>query len=198
LCDGFFNDTKFGPRELRRSQQYESYKQLYETDYSTPDRIIGSGILINLDSMSHHPKHNTLTNTYEAVYNIVYEYCQDRFFPEIRGYTAFKKAERSIARQALLSLTPHAKVAKSKLFSMCSAVANKVGEVGMGTAPFLVRNVVTPVFDNVVYKPTMWALYSLNLKQRPPTPKRVYASLICADWVTNGVFNTNFCTKRDA
>jgi hypothetical protein len=26
----------------------------------------------------------------------------------------------------------------------------------------------------------------------------VYASLTCADWVTNGVFNTNFCAKRDA
>jgi hypothetical protein len=176
LVDGFFNDTKFGPRELRRSQQYESYKQLYETDYSTPDRIIGSGILINFEFMSHHPKHSALTNTYEAVYNIVYEYCQDRFFPEIRGYTAFKKAERNIARQALLSLTPHAKVAKSKLYSTCSAVASGVADIGIGTGSFLLRNVVTPVYTYALYKPTMWALYSLNLKQRPPPPKRVYAS----------------------
>jgi hypothetical protein len=176
LVDGFFNDTKFGPRELRRSQQYESYKQLYETDYSTPDRIIGSGILINFEFMSHHPKHSALTNTYEAVYNIVYEYCQDRFFPEIRGYTAFKKAERNIARQALLSLTPHAKVAKSKLYSTCSAVASGVADIGIGTGSFLLRNVVTPVFTYGLYKPTMWALYSLKLKQRPPPPARVYAS----------------------
>ena len=176
LVDGFFNDTKFGPGELRRSQQYESYKQLYETDYSTPDRIIGSGILINLDRMEQHPKHNALTNTYEVVYNIVYEYCQDRFFPEIRGYTAFKKAERNIAKQALLSLTPHAKVAKSKIYSTCSAVASGVADIGMGTGSFLLRNVVTPVYTYALYKPTMWALYSLNLKQRPPPRAKVYAS----------------------
>lgn len=180
LVDGFFNDTKFVAGDTRRSQQYESYKKLYETNYSTPDMIIGSGILMNFQAMDKHKKYAPLTKTYEGAYNVVYEYCQDRFFPDIRGYSAFKKVERSIARQSAIKLTPHARVAKSGLWSACCAV----GTACRATGSFVRRNVITPVvkygvikpIEYSIVKPTMWALYSLNLKKRPPPPVRTFAT----------------------
>ena len=179
LVDGFFNDTKFVATDIRRSQQYESYKKLYETNYSTPDTIIGSGIVMDLRVMAKHPKYNPLTKTYEGAYNVVYEYCQDRFFPDIRGYSAFKKIERSIARQSAIKLTPHTRVAKSKLWSACCAV----GSACKASGSYIARNVLTPVveygvikpIEYSIVKPTMWALYSLNLKKRPPPPVRTFA-----------------------
>ena len=180
LVDGFFNDTKFVATDIRRSQQYESYKKLYETNYSTPDTIIGSGIVMDLQMMDKHPKYNPLTKTYEGAYNVVYEYCQDRFFPDIRGYSAFKKIERGIARQSAIKLTPHTRVAKSKLWSACCAV----GSACKASGSYIARNVLTPVveygvikpIEYSIVKPTMWALYSLNLKKRPPPPVRTFAT----------------------
>ena len=180
LVDGFFNDTKFVEGETRRSQQYESYKKLYETNYSTPDTIIESGILIDLRVMNKHPKYDTLTKTYERIYNFVYEYCKDRFFPDIRGYSAFKKVERSIARQSAIKLTPPARLAKSLAQSACFAVGRGL----KATGSFVNRNILSPAVtyavvkpvEYAVVKPTMWALYSLNLKKRPPPPKKVFAT----------------------
>lgn len=180
LVDGFFNDTKFVAGDTRRSQQYESYKKLYETNYSTPDMIIGSGILMDFQAMDKHKKYAPLTKTYEGAYNVVYEYCQDRFFPDIRGYSSFKQVERSIARQSAIKLTPHARVAKSGLWSACCAV----GTACRATGSFVRRNVLTPALkygvikpiEYSIVKPTMWALYSLNLKKRPPPPVRTFAT----------------------
>jgi hypothetical protein len=142
--------------------------------------IIGSGILMNFQTMTAHKKYAPLTKTYEGAYSVVYEYCQDRFFPDIRGYSAFKKVERSIARQSAIKLTPHARVAKSGLWSACCAV----GSACRATGSFVRRNVITPVvkygvikpIEYSIVKPTMWALYSLNLKKRPPTPVRTFAT----------------------
>ena len=180
LVDGFFNDTKFTAVDTRRSQQYESYKKLYETNYSTPDMIIGSGILMDFQAMDKHKKYAPLTKTYEGAYNVVYEYCQDRFFPDIRGYSAFKQVERSMARQSAIKLTPHARVAKSGLWSACCAV----GTACRATGSFVRRNVLTPALkygvikpiEYSIVKPTMWALYSLNLKKRPSPPVRTFAT----------------------
>ena len=180
LVDGFFNDTKFVAGDTRRSQQYESYKKLYETNYSTPDTIIGSGILMDLRVMDKHQKYTPLTKTYERVYNFVYEYCQDRFFPDIRGYSAFKKVERSIARQSAIKLTAPARAAKSLAWSACFAVGRGL----KATGSLVNRHILTPAFtygvvkpiEYAVVKPTMWALYSLNLKNRAPPPKRVFAT----------------------
>jgi hypothetical protein len=176
LVDGFFNDTKFVAGDTRRSQQYESYKKLYETNYSTPDMIIGSGILMNFQAMDKHKKYSPLTKTYEGAYNVVYEYCQDRFFPDIRSYSSFKQVERSIARQSAIKLTPYARVAGNKLWDACSVVGDVLGTIGMETRPFLERHVMHPIFNKIVYNPTMWAAYKLNLLQPPPPPPRVFAS----------------------
>ena len=180
LVDGFFNDTKFGDRDFRRSQQYESYKRLFDTNYSTPDTIISSGMLMDFQAMVGSRKHSTLSKTYETIYNIVYEYCQDRLYPDIRGYTAFKEVQRSIARQSAIKLIPYAKEAKSQLWNACCAI----GESCKATGSFVSRNVITPAIqysivkpiEYAVVKPTMWALYSLKLKNPPPPPQRVFAT----------------------
>jgi hypothetical protein len=175
LVDGFFNDTKFGDDEVRRSQQYESYKQLYETNLSTPDLIIGSQMLMDFRAMTGGKKHGPLSKIYEKIYNIVHNYCKDRFFPDIRGYSAFKKVERSISRQAVIKLTPHTRVAGSKIWDACKVVGDSLGRFGMETGPFLERRVMNPIFDKLVYNPTMWVAYKLKLLKTPAPPPRVFA-----------------------
>ena len=135
---------------------------------------------MDLRVMDKHTKYTPLTKTYERVYNFVYEYCQDRFFPDIRGYSAFKKVERSIARQSAIKLTAPSRVAKSLALSACFAVGRGL----KATGSLVNRHILTPAFtygvvkpiEYAVVKPTMWALYSLNLKNRAPPPKRVFAT----------------------
>ena len=175
LIDGFFNDTKFVEKEVRRAQQYESYKQLYDTNMSTPDLIIGSGMRMNFSTMVGHPKYQKLSKTYAKVYQFIYQYCEDRYFPVVRGYEAFKKVERTISRQAAIKLTPAARATGSKLGAVCKVVGDTLGRIGMETGPFLERRVMNPIFDTLVYTPTMWAAYKLKLVNAPPPPPKVFA-----------------------
>jgi len=176
IVDGFFNDTKFKDTEdMRRSQQYESYKRLYNTDVSTPELIIASGMLMDFNSMNGTARHTSLSKTYEKVYTIVHHFCKDNRFPDIRGYSAFKKVERAISDRAVIKLTPHARVVGNKLWDACNVVGDALGRIGMETAPFLEEHVMHPIFDRLVYNPTMWMAYKLRLAQRPPPPPKIRA-----------------------
>jgi hypothetical protein len=45
----------------------------------------------------------------------------------------------------------------------------------METGPFLERRVMNPIFDKLVYNPTMWVAYKLKLLKTPAPPPRVFA-----------------------
>ena len=106
LMDGFFNYYKFAIPD-RKAQFGHIVQGLFNTGVSTPIQIINHQIMFDLESMNTRPIYDNLLIKYANIYSYIVRYNSDRLYPTIRNYTEFRERQRSVAQNALISITPH-------------------------------------------------------------------------------------------
>jgi hypothetical protein len=161
LVDSFHNNYRYH-KEIHGKPiclyEHHTGKRLFQTmDLSNPENIFKSRILIDLNRMldTNQTLHDRLTEKYQNVYSVIYEFCQDRKLPDkIRGYSSTQIIPRGVIRSTLINLTPYVEHAHSKMWDVCGVIGEKVKDACTDVSYF-----VSNGFNSL--------LYNLNLKQRP-------------------------------